>query len=104
MLPDGDSVLCHHAAKTEDEARWIASQMFALNDSGVPFHDMTVLYRAHYITRTIEDVLRHYDAGGKKCPLYYVENEEEWQQLLNDLKQYVLKERGMATRAFSFAR
>ena len=53
---------------------------------------------------TIEDVLRHYDAGGKKCPLYYVENEEEWQQLLNDLKQYVLKERGMATRAFSFAR
>ena len=58
MLPDGDSVLCHHAAKSEDEARWIASQMFALNDSGVPFRDMTVLYRAHYITRTIEDVLR----------------------------------------------
>ena len=58
MLPDGDSVLCHHAAKSEDEAKWIASQMFALNDSGVPFRDMTVLYRAHYITRTIEDVLR----------------------------------------------
>ena len=58
MLPDGESVLCHHAAKSEDEAKWIASQMFELNDSGVPFRDMTVLYRAHYITRTIEDVLR----------------------------------------------
>ena len=22
-----------------------------------------------------EDVLRHYDEGGKKCPLYFVENE-----------------------------
>ena len=58
MLPDGEPVLCHHAAKSEDEAKWIASQMLELNDSGVPFRDMTVLYRAHYITRTIEDVLR----------------------------------------------
>ena len=41
-----------------DEAKWIVSQMLELNDGGVPFRDMTVLYRAHYITRTIEDVLR----------------------------------------------
>ena len=58
MLPDGDSVLCHHAAKSEDEAKHIVSEMLELNDKGVPFCDMTVLYRAHYITRTIEDVLR----------------------------------------------
>ena len=58
MLPDGDSVLCHHASRSEDEAKWIASQMLELNDKGVPFRDMTVLYRAHYITRTVEDVLR----------------------------------------------
>ena len=58
MLPDGESVLCHHAAKSEDEAKWIASQMLELNDKGVPYRDMTVLYRAHYITRTVEDVLR----------------------------------------------
>lgn len=58
MLLDGQSVLCHHAAKSEDEAKWIVSQMIELNDGGVPFRDMTVLYRAHYITRTIEDVLR----------------------------------------------
>ncbi|MCM1569662.1 MAG: peptidoglycan recognition protein family protein [Roseburia sp.] len=28
-----------------------------------------------------EDVLRHYDCGGKKCPLYYVEHSEEWEKL-----------------------
>ena len=58
MLPDGASVLCHHATKSEDEAKWIASKMTQLNDQGVPYRDMTVLYRAHYITRTVEDVLR----------------------------------------------
>ena len=33
-----------------------------------------------------KDVLRHYDAGGKLCPLYYVEHEDEWEQLLKELK------------------
>ncbi len=39
---------------------------------------------------TPEEILRHYDEGGKKCPLYYVENEEAWQQLLEDVRQYIL--------------
>jgi N-acetylmuramoyl-L-alanine amidase len=33
-----------------------------------------------------KDVLRHYDAGGKPCPLYYVEHEDAWEQFLEDLK------------------
>lgn len=41
---------------------------------------------------TPEEVLRHYDEGGKKCPLYYVENEEEWDQFLTDLEKYILNE------------
>lgn len=36
-----------------------------------------------------EDVLRHYDAGGKNCPKYYVENEGSWKQLLRDLEKYM---------------
>lgn len=36
-----------------------------------------------------EDVLRHYDEGGKNCPKYYVENEKEWQIFLNDLTAYM---------------
>ena len=58
VLPDGASVLCHHAADSEKEAEWIAFQMHELHDAGVPFRDMTVLYRAHYVTRTIEEVFQ----------------------------------------------
>lgn len=35
-----------------------------------------------------EDILRHYDCGGKLCPLYYVENEDEWTRLLRDVEKY----------------
>ncbi len=58
VLPDGASVLCHHAPNAEKEAEWIAFQMQELHDAGVPFRDMTVLYRAHYVTRTIEQVFQ----------------------------------------------
>lgn len=34
-------------------------------------------------------VLRHYDEGGKKCPLYYVDHEDEWEQLLNDVAEAI---------------
>lgn len=33
-----------------------------------------------------EDILRHYDCGGKKCPIYYVENEDAWIKLKSDVK------------------
>ena len=36
---------------------------------------------------TTDNILRHYDCGGKKCPLYYVENEEQWQQLKEDVEK-----------------
>lgn len=36
-----------------------------------------------------EDVLRHYDEGGKLCPKYYVENEDAWNQFLTDLSVYM---------------
>ena len=32
------------------------------------------------------DILRHYDCGGKKCPLYYTEHEDAWEQLKRDVK------------------
>lgn len=35
-----------------------------------------------------QDILRHYDCGGKLCPIYYVKHEDAWQQLLNDVAQY----------------
>lgn len=35
-----------------------------------------------------DDILRHYDCGGKKCPLYYVEHEDAWEKLLADVDRY----------------
>lgn len=34
-----------------------------------------------------DDILRHYDCGGKKCPLYYVEHEDDWAQLKRDVEK-----------------
>lgn len=35
------------------------------------------------------DILRHYDCGGKLCPLYYAENEDAWEQLRRDVADYM---------------
>jgi N-acetylmuramoyl-L-alanine amidase CwlA len=34
---------------------------------------------------TEDDILRHYDCGGKSCPLYYVEHETAWNNLKADV-------------------
>lgn len=43
----------------------------------------------HKYELTPEDVLRHYDEGGKNCPKYYVEHEDAWQKFLKDLTVYM---------------
>ncbi len=37
-----------------------------------------------------KDILRHYDCGGKRCPLYYVNHEDAWEKLLYDVEHYKL--------------
>ncbi len=39
---------------------------------------------------TPDDILRHYDEGGKKCPLYYVEHEDAWEQFKKDVRQEII--------------
>lgn len=56
-LPSGPPVLYHHAKNPEAEAIWMALQIQELHDSGIPYSSMAVLYRAHYLTRTVETVL-----------------------------------------------
>ncbi len=56
-LPDGEEVLCHYADDPGAEADWIAERMKLLHEGGVPYRDMAVLYRAHYVTRSVEDTL-----------------------------------------------
>ena len=56
VLPSGPPVLCHFAGSREGEAQWIADEIKKLRDGGVAYRDMAVLYRAHYVTRAVEQV------------------------------------------------
>lgn len=55
-IADGMKVICHHADTSECEAMWIAEQIQALHGEGTSYREITVLYRAHYITRIVEEV------------------------------------------------
>ncbi|MBR2576571.1 MAG: UvrD-helicase domain-containing protein [Firmicutes bacterium] len=57
-LPEGPAVLCHHARNAGKEAEWIADRIAELHEKGDDYRKMTVLYRAHYVTRTLEEVFR----------------------------------------------
>lgn len=37
------------------------------------------------------DVIRHYDITGKECPRYYVKNEGQWNEFLQDVKKELEK-------------
>lgn len=57
MLPDGIPVVCHLAEDSTKEAEWMVKNIETLHQMGVAYNEMTVMYRAHYVTRTIEEVL-----------------------------------------------
>ena len=63
ILPAGGPVVCHFAETQAAEAKWIAGEIRRLHEGGAPYRDMTVLYRAHYVTRAVEEVLL-----GEKIP------------------------------------
>ena len=56
-LSDGAQIVCHFAQTQEAEAAWMAGEMQRLHEEGMAYRDMTVLYRAHYVTRAVEEVL-----------------------------------------------
>lgn len=37
-----------------------------------------------------DDVLRHFDEGGKACPLYFVNNSQSWDKFRQDLTDFVM--------------
>lgn len=44
----------------------------------------------HEYDLTTDNILRHYDCGGKKCPLYYTEHEDAWEQLKSDVDKALM--------------
>ena len=54
--PSGVMPEYFHARNAYDEARWIAARIEKLHDEGVPYKDIAILYRAHYVSRSIEEI------------------------------------------------
>ncbi|MBE5785442.1 MAG: DNA helicase UvrD [Clostridiales bacterium] len=55
-LESGKAVRWHHAKNAEAEARFIAAEVKTLQAEGVSLRDMAILYRAHHVSRTLEEV------------------------------------------------
>lgn len=49
--------LYFHAKTGSLEADWITAQMRAMQDGGMPYSQIAVLYRAHYVSRGLEESL-----------------------------------------------
>lgn len=58
VLPEGLPVRCHFAFNREEEASWIAEEVLSLQEKGEALKNITLLYRAHYVTRPIEDAFQ----------------------------------------------
>ncbi len=55
VCPHGLAVQVHEAKTEKEEARWILQTIQSLHQEGIEYRDIAILYRAHYITRSIED-------------------------------------------------
>lgn len=55
-LPSGARAEYCHNETAEDEAKWICERIKRLEEQGALRSDIALLYRANYVTRTIEDV------------------------------------------------
>lgn len=51
----GGKALYFHAKSEGEEAGWIRTKIAELHAAGVPLGDVAVLYRAHYLTRALEE-------------------------------------------------
>ena len=55
--PGGAPVVAHLAPSPEKEAKWIADRIEQSRAGGAALRDWAVLYRAHYVTRPLEEEL-----------------------------------------------
>ncbi len=54
---DSAKPLYFHAKTSQLEADWVTANMRALHDGGISYASMAVLYRAHYVSRALEESL-----------------------------------------------
>ncbi|WP_040421388.1 DNA helicase PcrA [Corynebacterium timonense] len=53
---EGEKIVGYVADNEHDEARFIATEIDALADSGVPYSDIAVMYRTNNASRALEDI------------------------------------------------
>lgn len=46
----------YHGKTAEEEAKWILKQIMELKKSGKKYKDITILYRSHFVSRSIEEL------------------------------------------------
>ena len=46
----------NHSKNTKNEAEWIAKQITTLVASGIKYSEIAILYRAHFVSRSLEEV------------------------------------------------
>lgn len=57
MREDNVTVQYFHAKTTKQEAEWIVSKIKNMVESGHSYRDFTILYRSHYVSRSVEEGL-----------------------------------------------
>ncbi len=57
---EGDKIVHYSAASSEAEAMWITMKIMDLKKKGASYADIAILYRANYISRTLEKSLRDF--------------------------------------------
>ena len=57
VRPNSNKPLYFHAKTGQLEADWMTAQMRAMHEGGRAYSDMGVLYRAHYVSRALEESL-----------------------------------------------
>lgn len=57
VRPNARKPLYFHAKTGQLEADWMTANMRAIHEAGMPYSHMGVLYRAHYVSRTVEESL-----------------------------------------------
>lgn len=53
----GDKPLVNHARTEKEEAKWMADTIAGLVESGAELSDIAILYRAHHLSRVLEEML-----------------------------------------------
>ncbi len=57
MNKHGELVTYYNGESAEEESKWICEEIQRLNQMGISYRKICILYRAHYVTRSIEEAL-----------------------------------------------